>query len=274
VPYSSTARLSLLRRARAVANSNRKVRLAITHVAEKSTASGAFFTDIMPSEPPEQRAHYNIRPVTVQESPRRLRSVPSENPNRSLSKEGRTHGAALWRTFRVLRRGWVRQNGRVPIAISSIQSIRRRLKLEPLQQRFVLRMVRNAVRHDHWEGRVGESFNHVSGFAVILAVSVRGAPPRGQIVDPVTDHKWIVIGLGDFSSPHYQDMGAFSGVLRIGEGDGHSAMRGIVPRLREKLRYLTLTSLPKIMPDAARGRPTPERAISGASGKAYRSQNL
>jgi hypothetical protein len=44
-------------------------------------------------------------------------------------------------------------------------------------------MVCKAVRHDDLEGRVGESFNHVSGFEVILAVSVRGEPPRGQIVD-------------------------------------------------------------------------------------------
>jgi hypothetical protein len=113
--------------------------------------------DIMPSEPPEQRAHYNIRPVTGQRSPRRRRSVPAKILTAPYPNGGRTQGADLRRTFRVLRRRRVRQNGRVRIAIGSIQSIRRRLKLEPLQQRFVLRMVCKAVWHDHREGRVGES---------------------------------------------------------------------------------------------------------------------
>ena len=44
---------------------------------------------------------------------------------------------------------------------------------------------------------MGEPFNHVSGFEVILAVSVRGEPLRGQIVDSVIDDKRIVVGLGD-----------------------------------------------------------------------------
>ncbi len=84
----------------------------------------------------------------------------------------------------------------VGIAICPTNRRGRRLKLEPLQQGFVLRMVSSALRPD-WNGRVGKAFNHVSDFQIILAISILRQPPRSDAVNSVAAHKRVVHALGD-----------------------------------------------------------------------------
>lgn len=78
----------------------------------------------------------------------------------------------LRRATGFLRRGQCGQGGDVRVALSSVERARRRLELEPLQQRYVLRMVRDAVRHGDWERLVRQVFNHAANLQIVLAIAV------------------------------------------------------------------------------------------------------
>src|SRR5438552_8322879 len=69
----------------------------------------------------------------------------------------------------------------------------------------MLRMEREQwCRHVHsygqsdWIRGVGQPFHYVSVFEIVLAVPVRGQPPRGQVANTITHHERVVERFGNF----------------------------------------------------------------------------
>ena len=93
-----------------------------------------------------------------------------------------------------------RQGGQsrdVGVAIRPVDRGRGRLKLEPLQQRLVLRVISESVGHGDVEHLARQPLDDVADLEVILGIAI-GSEPPGSDVGPKDGDKWVVISFGDF----------------------------------------------------------------------------
>ena len=82
----------------------------------------------------------------------------------------------LRRAASLLWRRQCRQRRYVWIAIRPVDRGRRRLKLEPLQQRLILRMISEPFRHRDREYLVRQPFNNIANLQPLVWLSFRTSP--------------------------------------------------------------------------------------------------
>ena len=83
--------------------------------------------------------------------------------------------------IRILRSSRCCEHAGIRIAVGVVDCVGWRYTGKPLNECFILWVISEAIGGD-WNGRVGQTFNHVSGFQVVLAMAVGRKPPRRCIV--------------------------------------------------------------------------------------------
>src|ERR1700730_9241215 len=101
-----------------------------------------------------------------------------------------------WGATRQFNRREGGQGSLVRIAVSAIDGRRRRLEFKPRQEGFVLRVIGHAV-HLYWIGSVGETFDDIAIFQIVLAIAVGGQPPGSDVVLAIAGYERIVESFRD-----------------------------------------------------------------------------